>query len=87
MPVAYLAQRVLAHETALIDIALDAVDAPLARVLPHRDVTVVFQARLAFGVLRYHNLVAVKFAQQILVIEVCACIDKGFLLVMLLHQV
>ena len=77
--VAYLAQGVLAHETALIDITLDAVDAALARVLPHRDVTVVFQAGLALGVLGYHNLIVVNLAKQVFVVEVCAGVDERLL--------
>ena len=80
-------QSVLSHEPALIDIAVDAVQSSLSGVLPHLEVSSVPEHWLALGVLRYHELVAVQLAQEVVVVEVGSCIDEWLLLVCFLHEV
>ena len=59
MPEPQFAQFVLAHETAFVHIAVDAVQVSFTGVLPHGYVTAVCKHRLLVGVLRYHDEVAV----------------------------
>ena len=82
-----LAQSVLPHKPALVDISPDAVDMSLSGVLPQQIIFVVGKDRLFRGVLGYHELVVVEFANEIAVVEVCACVDKRFLMIGLLHHV
>ena len=65
-----VAQTMPAHDPALVNIAVDADDAPLSRVLPHGDVAVVGQYRLFRRVHGYHDFVVVYLTQQVLVVEV-----------------
>ena len=81
-----LSEPVLSHESAFIDIAVHAVEPSLSGVLPHLEVPAVSEHGLTLGVLRYHELVAVELAQQVVVVEVGTCIDERFLLVGFLHE-
>lgn len=85
--VPYLSHGVFAHEPALVDISLYAIDAPFACILPHRDVTVVLQAWLTRSVLGYHYLIVVEHPEEVFVIEIRAGIYERFLLIMLLYQI
>ena len=82
-----LSEPVLSHESAFIDIAVHAVEPSLSGVLPHLEVPAVSERGLTLGVLRYHELVAVELAQQVVVVEVGASIDEWLLLVCFLHEV
>ena len=55
-----VAQVIIAHKSAFIHIATDAVKPSLTSVLPQHEVKVVFQHWHSLGVLSYHYLVAVK---------------------------
>ena len=74
------------HETALVHIAVYSVEPALTRILPHFEISPISQHRDALRILGNHQLVAVEFAQKIVVIEIGSCIDKGFLLVCLLYE-
>lgn len=82
-----LSEPVLSHESAFIDIAVHAVEPSLSGVLPHLEIPAVSEHGLTLGVLRYHELVAVELAQQVVVVEVGASIDEWLLLVSFLHEV
>ena len=85
--VAQLAQTMLTHKPALVDITLYAVDMSLTGILPKHIVLVICQDRLVGGILGYHELVVVQFANKITVVEVCPSVDKWFLMIGLLHHV
>ena len=87
VPESDFSQLVSAHEPTLVHVAIDAVQPSFSRVLPHLEVAPVFQHRSAFGVLGYHELVVVEFAEEIVVVKVGSGIDEGLLLVGFLHEV
>ena len=64
-----VAEGVVTHETALIDMTRDASDAATGRILPETDVTAIGQNRFLVGVHGYHELIVVEFALEILIIE------------------
>lgn len=67
---AYFAERMLPHEAALVDIAIHAIDVPLARILPHDEVAVVGKYGFTLGILGYHQLIVVNLALEIVVVEI-----------------
>ena len=81
-----VAEGVVTHETALIDMTRDASDAATGRILPETDVTAIGQNRFLVGVHGYHELIVVEFALEILIIKVAARIDQRFLVIGLLHE-
>lgn len=81
-----LAQPVLAHEPALVHISVDSVESAFTCVLPYHEVQVVLEHRFILRILGNHDLVVAEQSQEIVVVEVGARIDEGFLLVFLLHQ-
>lgn len=81
-----LTQLMIAHEPAFVYMAIHTVDVPLGCILPHRNVTAVLQDRLTNSVLGYHYFILAKLVLEIAVIEVCASINKRFLLVSALHK-
>ena len=86
MSESYFSQSVSAHESALVHIAIDAVEPSLTGILPHLDVSTILEHWLALGVLGYHDFVAVQFAEQVVVVEVGSRVDEGLLLVGFLHE-
>ena len=84
--VAQFAQAVRAHKAAFINIAAHTHDASFAGVLPEANVAVIGQHGLLVGVHGYHELIVVELALQVLVVEVAPRIDKGLLMVGLLHK-
>ena len=86
MPESYLPETVTPYETALVHIAIDTHDTPLARVLPHGDIPAVGQYRLFVRVHRYHQLVVVDLPQQMPVVEVAEGIEQRLLTIGALHH-
>ena len=74
------------HEARLVNIAVDAHDAPLAGVLPHGDVALVGQHWLVLRIHGNHQLVVVKTTLQVLVVEVAEGVDQRLLTIGMLHQ-
>ena len=64
------AQSMIAHKSALVHIAVDAVDASFTRVLPHGEVTSIGQHRFALRILCHHERVAVDSSNEVLVVEI-----------------
>ena len=79
-------QSVSTHESALIHVSVHAVELSLTRVLPHFEVPAVSEYRHSLGVLSNHQLVAVQFAQQVIIVEIGSCVDEGLLPVGFLHE-
>ena len=71
----YLTQTVLPHKAALVNIAVHAHYASLARILPQSVVALIGKYRLVFVVLGYHELIVVHFATKMAVVEIGACIE------------
>lgn len=63
-------QSVSTHESALVHVSVHAVESSLTRVLPHLEIPAVSEHRLSLGVLGNHQLVAVQFAQQVIIVEI-----------------
>lgn len=82
----YLSQFVVSHKPAFVNVSFDAVEATFAGVLPHGDVSLVFQFRFTLGILRYHDKVSVQFACQMLVVEISASIYQRPLSVRFFHE-
>lgn len=74
------------HEARLIYISVDAVDMPLAGILPHGNVSLISEYRLLARILGNHYQVTVKFSQKMLVVEIRTCIDERPLIVGFLHE-
>lgn len=79
-------ELVAAHEAAFVNIAVYSVEPALTRILPHFEIPTISQYRYAFCILGNHQLVAVEFAQQIVIIEIGSRIDEGLLLVCFLYK-
>ena len=75
------------HESAFVHVTVDAIESSFTRILPHLKVSSVTKHRGALGILGYHELVTVEFAEQIVVVEVGTRIDEWLLLVGFLHEV
>lgn len=82
-----LAQTVLAHYAALVHITVDTVDAAFASVLPDDIIALIGQYWLMLRVLGYHEGVFVNLAQQIVVVEILPCVEKGLLVISFFHHV
>ena len=83
----YLTQVMVPHKTALVDITTNAGYATLARILPHRDFSLVSNDGLLFCVHRNHEFVVVNLTLQMLVIKVATRIYQWFLLIGFLDEV
>ena len=79
-------QSVSAHEAALIHVSVYAVELSLTGVLPHLDISAIAEHRFTLAVLGNHQLVAVEFAQQIIIVEIGTGIDERLLAIGLLHE-
>lgn len=79
-------QSVSTHESALIHVSVHAVELSLTRVLPHFEIPAVSEYRHSLGVLSNHQLVAVQFAQQVIIVEIGSGVDEGLLPVGFLHE-
>ena len=67
-------QRVFSHQSAFVNISIDAVDSALGGILPRCVVVTVVKNRFSAAVLGNHKLVAVNLSSQIMVVEVCTSI-------------
>ena len=81
-----IAQTVITHESALIHIAADTHNPTLTRVLPHRNVASVCEYGFFIQIHRYHQLIIVDFAYEVLIVEVAIGVEQGFLLIGFLHH-
>ena len=79
-------QSMPSHETAFVNIAIDAVQSSLTGILPHFEVSAVCQHWFALGILSYHELIAVQLAKQVMVVKVGSSIDERLLSVCLFHE-
>ena len=60
----------IAHKSALVHIAVDAVDASFTRVLPHGEVTSIGQHWFALCILCHNEWLAVNFSNEVVVVEI-----------------
>ena len=86
MSIPYLTQPVTPHEARLVNVAVDADDAPLAGVLPHGDVALVCQHRFVLRIHGNHQLIVVKTTNQMLVVEVTEGIYQRLLTIAFLDH-
>ena len=63
-------EGVLAHEAALVDESVHAIDMSFSGVLPHDEVAVISQDRFPLGVLGDHQFVTVYLPAKITVVKV-----------------
>ena len=75
-----------AHESALIHVAIDTVQFSFTGILPHLKVSSILEHWFSFGILCYHQFVAVELSQKIMVIEVGTRIDERLLSVCLFYE-
>lgn len=83
----YLSKLMPSHEAAFVYIAINAIEMPLTRVLPHDKVQMVVEHRLITRVLGNHHLVVVKHSKEIDIIEVGIGVNERLLLIRFLHEI
>ena len=81
-----LAELMVAHETALVNVSLDAVEVSLSGVLPKGDVPIVDEYRQTLRVLSNHQQVSVELSCEVLVVEVRSGVDERSLTIFVLHH-
>ena len=75
------------HEAAFVYIAINAIEMPLTRVLPHDKVQMVVEHRLITRVLGNHHLVVAQEPQQVVVVEIGTRVEQWLLLVSFFHKI
>lgn len=81
-----IAQAMITHEPTLIHKAADTHDPTLTRILPHRNVASVFEYGFFIQIHRYHQLIIVDLAHEVLIVEIAIGVEQGLLLVGFLYH-
>lgn len=69
------------HNPTLVNVAADADNASLLGVLPQDVVAIVVEHRRLIGIHRHHELITIKPAKEMLVVEITESIDEGLLMI------